>query len=165
PRYEALIRARNVAVSPSDSDLTTRYEFDHPLAAIWNWITDLNCRNAAMGEMGQWKIISRNQGRTAPGASNHCAHGKGASIETILDWRPFEYTTIESADGPVVFHETIRFAALDEKRTRVEVYLQMRKPKPLFLARLMLKREFGKENPYVKWFDRINELAGKGSAE
>ena len=53
------------------------------------------------------------------------------------------------------------FTALDENRTRLEVRLQMQKPKPLFIARLMLKREFGNENPYIKWFERINELAGK----
>ena len=157
PRYQALINARREIITPAESDLTTVYEFDHPLATIWNWITDIKCRNAAMPQV-RWKIISRNNGRTGIGASNHCAHGKGASIETILDWRPFEYTTVESADGPVVFREMTILTALGGNRTGIEVRMQMRKPKPLFVSRLMLKMQFAKENPYLKWFERIAEL-------
>ncbi len=161
PRYEALIQARRVTVPADESDLTTAYEFNHPLAIIWNWITDINCRNAAMGGHLHWKIVSRNQGRTGVGASNHCAHGKGASTETILDWRPFEYTTADSVDGPVIFREMILFTALDENRTRVETRMKMLRPKPLVLARLMLKMQFRKENLYIKWYDRISELLAK----
>lgn len=157
PRYLALVDAQRVIVTPEESDLTTVYEFNHPLAVIWNWVTDINCRNSAMQEV-HWKIISRESGRTGVGASNHCAHGKGASIETILDWRPFEYTTVESANGPVVFREMTLFTTLDENRTRIESRMQMKKPKPLFVARLMLKMQFSKENPYLVWYKRIDEL-------
>ena len=35
------------------------------------------------------------KGRTAAGAVNHCMHGKNLSmIETVLDWRPFDYFTV-----------------------------------------------------------------------
>ena len=35
------------------------------------------------------------KGRTAAGAVNHCMHGENlAMIETVLDWRPFEYFTV-----------------------------------------------------------------------
>lgn len=162
PRYEALIAARNIAVAPTESDFITVYEFDHPLAAVWNWVTDVNCRNVALNGHAHWKVISRAQGRTTVGDSNHCAHGKGASVETILDWRPFEYTTTENTDGSAIFRETVLFTALDKNRTRVEVRIQMQKPKPLFIARLMLKMQFGKANPYTQWFDRINELLAEG---
>lgn len=49
----------------------------------------------------QWQFFddihpfTRPDGRTRAGAQNHCAHGKDVTIETILDWRPFEYYTVE----------------------------------------------------------------------
>ncbi len=158
PRYKTLMEARRVIIAPDESDLTTIYEFDHSLSAIWNWVTDINCRNAAMGGMVYWKPLSRKSGRTGAGASNHCAHGKGTSIETILDWHPFEYTTVNSKNGAIVFRETLLFTRLGENRTRLEVRMQMQKPKPLFLARLMLKMEFQKGNPYIEWFKRIDQI-------
>jgi len=163
PRYQAIVNSRRVVITPEQSDLITTYEFDHPLPVIWDWITDIKCRNAAMKEV-HWKSLSRERGRIGVGSSNHCTHGKGASIETILDWRPFEYTTVESADGPAVFREMTIFTALDENRTRIESRLQMQKPKPLFIARIMLKKEFGKENPFLKWFKRIDELLAEGKS-
>jgi hypothetical protein len=159
PRYEALISAQRVTVAPEDADVITIHEFDRPLAVIWDWVMDLKKRNEAMGEMGQWKIISRNQGRTGAGAANHCSHGKGTSTEAILDWRPFEYTTVETVNGMVMFREMAIFTPLEHgRRTRVEFRLKMLKPAPLFIARFMLKREFNRMNPYEKWLARIDEL-------
>jgi hypothetical protein len=35
------------------------------------------------------------KGRTTAGAVNHCMHGSNlAMIETVLDWRPFDYFTV-----------------------------------------------------------------------
>ena len=162
PRYEALIRARNITVPPADSDYTTVYEFAHPLATVWDWITDINCRNAAMQEMGQWKNGARNRGRMDVGATNHCAHGKENSTEIIVDWRPFEHTTADYLDGPLQFRENILYTALNENRTRVEVRMQIHAPKPRFLARIMVGRQFSKANPYLMWFDRITKLLADG---
>jgi hypothetical protein len=162
PRYEALMAARNVLVSPEESDVITVYEFNHPLAVIWSWVTDIKCRNAAMGEMGFWTSGARNQGRVDVGATNHCAHGKGKSIETIIDWKPFERTTADMHDGSLHFRECVLYTPLDGNRTRVEVRIQLLAPKPLLITRLMMKREFNKANPYQIWFNRINELLAEG---
>ncbi len=165
PRYEALISAQRVTVTPEEADITTTHEFNHPLAIVWDWVMDLKKRSKAMGEMGQWKIISRNWGRTSAGASNHCAHGKGASMETIVDWRPFEYATIETVDGKIMFRGMAIFTSLeDDKRTRLEWRLKMLKPSPLFISRIVVKREFGRTNPYKTWFTRIDELIAQESA-
>ena len=158
PRYAALIAAQRVILPPEEADIISTFEFDHPLTLVWDWVMDIQKRNIAMAEMGQWKVIARNQGRTGAGASNHCAHGKGASTEIILDWRPFEYSTSENADGAMGFREMLLFTPLGENRTRVEVRLKILKPKPLFIARMMIKREFSKENPYLKWFGRIEKI-------
>jgi hypothetical protein len=33
-------------------------------------------------------------GRRGPGTTNHCVHGRGAIVEEILDWRPFDYYSV-----------------------------------------------------------------------
>jgi len=162
PHYEALISAQRVIVPPEQADVITTHEFNAPLAEVWDWIMDIQKRNESMGDMGHWKIISRNKGRTSAGAKNHCSHGKGASTETILDWRPFEYATVETADGPAMFSEMTLFTPLDGgEHTRVETRIKMLKPKPVFIARIMLKMEFRKMNPYKMWFSKIEELLEK----
>jgi hypothetical protein len=45
-----------------------------------------------------WSEGDRPGGRTGAGARNHCAHGKnGKTLETVLDWKPFEYFMAEQA--------------------------------------------------------------------
>jgi hypothetical protein len=166
PRYQALISAQRVIVTPEEADLITVHEFDWPRAVIWDWLTDIKKRNEAMGDMGHWKIISRNQGRTGAGASNHCSHGRGVSTETILDWRPFEYATVDTVDGMAMFREMAVFTSLDDdRRTRVEWRLKMLKPLPLFVARFMLKRQFSKMNPYEMWFSSVDKLLARQPVE
>jgi class 3 adenylate cyclase len=166
PRYEALISAQRVIVTPQEADLVTIHEFNAPLATIWDWLMDIKKRNDSMGEMGHWKIVSRNKGRTGTGSSNHCAHGRGASTETIMDWRPFEYATVETVDGMAMFREMAVFTSLDDdRRTRVEWRLKMLKPVPLFVARFMLKRQFSKMNPYEMWFSSVDKLLARQPVE
>jgi hypothetical protein len=168
PRYEALVSAQRVTVAPEEADVVTIHEFDHPLSIVWDWVMDIQKRNQAMSGMGHWNVVSRNQGRTGVGAANHCSHGnrKGASTETILDWRPFEYATAETVDGKVMFHDMTSFTSLDDgRRTRVEARLKLLKPAPLFLSRFMAKRQFSKMNPYKEWFARIDELLAQESAK
>ena len=162
PRFEALASAQRVTISAEEADIIISYEFDFPLAIIWDWVMDIKKRNDSMNGFGYWKIISRNQGRTGVGSSNHCTHGKGASLETILDWRPFEYATVESANGKILYQEMTIFTSLNNGlRTKVESRLKLLKPQPLFFMRAMMKREFKKENPYLKWFTQIDSLLTK----
>jgi Protein of unknown function (DUF2652)/Polyketide cyclase / dehydrase and lipid transport len=51
--------------------------------------------------------------RRGVGAVNHCMHGRNASIEELLDWRPYDYfslrNTIHTPAGPVSFLQTTEF--------------------------------------------------------
>jgi hypothetical protein len=51
--------------------------------------------------------------RRGVGATNHCLHGKDASIEEILDWRPYDYytfrNTVPTPEGPIHFTMTMEF--------------------------------------------------------
>jgi hypothetical protein len=58
------------------------------------------------------------------GTVNHCVHGKDATVEEILDWRPFDYYTVRSTlplpGGPKVLF-TSMFTERPEGVTHVEI--------------------------------------------
>ncbi len=46
--------------------------------------------------------VSKVGGRTGAGARNHCMHLDNVSMfETVLDWRPFDYFTVEQNSGAI----------------------------------------------------------------
>lgn len=63
-------------------------------------------------------------GRRGVGTVNHCVHGADATVEEILDWRPFDYYTERSTlplpDGPKVLFTTI-FVERPEGGTHIEI--------------------------------------------
>lgn len=69
-------------------------------------------------------------------------------VETVLDWRPFDYVTVEANEGGNVMLRTIHFEPLDGgRRTRTTHYMTIAKPplprlimKPLFAR--MMKNQF-----------------------
>jgi hypothetical protein len=162
PRYEALVAARNVIVAPEDADYRQEFDFDAPPHVIWDWLMDINRRSLAMGANGHWSNVSRPGGRNGVGTKNHCAHGKGISEETILDWRPFEYSTSQNVDGKTEYRSMYIFSTPEgEARTHVEVRMKVYRPQPLWFSRLMLKTQFTLNDPYLAWFKSIENLMSK----
>ncbi len=98
PRYQALVEARREFVAPQEADVTLSLDIAAPPPVVWEWIND-PYKRSLWGEGAQWSAGVRPGGRTSVGARNHCAHGKGNSVETILDWRPFDYVTVRSEDS------------------------------------------------------------------
>jgi hypothetical protein len=97
-RYQALTTARHVVITDAEADLVVDHTVPVPPAVLWDWLNDPVRRGQWMPGT-HWTNADRPGGRTGPGARNHCAHGKNErSIETILDWKPFEYFTAEA--GP-----------------------------------------------------------------
>jgi uncharacterized protein YndB with AHSA1/START domain len=90
------------------------YRFDVPVPAppqtVWEFVTTPGRRMAwQLGVTGVQ--VSAPGHRRGVGATNHCLHGKDASIEEILDWRPYDYYTIRNTvptpAGPVRFLATM----------------------------------------------------------
>jgi hypothetical protein len=66
---------------------------------VWDYLNKPECRRRWMAVEGFF-ITNLNKGRVGVGAVNHCAHGKGEeTLLTILDWRPFDYVTVDSGFG------------------------------------------------------------------
>ena len=95
-RYEQLKEDQPVLIRSDEADAVYTHEFNAPPPIVWEWLTD-PVRRTQYFAGAKWSAASRPGGRTGVGAQNHCAHGKNAiSVETILDWRPFDYYTTES---------------------------------------------------------------------
>ena len=150
-RYKAIIEARRVFIASEEADFTFTFDFDAPPAVIWHWMTDVEKKNLLAGGEALFSVIARPGGRSGPGASNHCAHGKdlkGSLIENILDWRPFDYFTLESVDRKMIMLLTYQFEPLSNgSRTRFHTYCEMLSPKlPRFIRRSIFKPIFTKLN-------------------
>jgi len=136
-RYREFSEARRILIDEKDADKIFRVDFPAPPAVVWEWIQDPLKRNLWV-ERVHWYAGDRPRGRTGKGASNHCAHGKSLSTEVTLDWRPFEYSTVDSFEnGKRTFSETFRFEPLPDGGTRLHDVMQVHMPLPRFMRRLV----------------------------
>ena len=71
------------------------------------------------------------------GAQNHCAHGKNLVVETILDWKPFEYYTTEYPMAIQTHH-----LSSQRESTQLNVYFKLRMPLPHWLTRTLARSMF-----------------------
>lgn len=139
-RYQEMLDARRIFINQEDADILLTVDFGVPLPVAWEWVQDPVKRNL-WGQNVDWSIGNRPKGRVASGASNHCAHGNGdMSVEVVLDWRPFEYSTIELFEGgKKVMTETLRFEPLSNGKTRVHDIMKMEMNLPRLIRRMMGK--------------------------
>ena len=148
-RYKAIIEARQVIITAEEADFIFAYDFNSPPPVIWHWLTDIEKKTLVAEGKAVFTQKKRPGGRYGPGASNHCAHGKNlknSSIDTILDWRPFDYFTIEGVDGKMNTSQTYKLESIaDGTKTRLHILAVMSSPRiPRPIRRLMFKIVFTK---------------------
>jgi len=148
-RYKAITEARRVFISPEQADFYLTFDFKAPPAVVWHWLTDTEKKTLVGQGAMVFTASFRPGGRSGIGASNHCAHGKnlkGSLIETILDWRPFDYFTVEWVDGKSVMRMTYKLEPLSSgKETRFHETIQViSSPIPRFLRRPLMKSTVAK---------------------
>jgi hypothetical protein len=138
-RYKELTEARHILLTEKDAHLYFTVDFPTPPPVTWEWIQDPARRNLWGGGV-HWFSGDRPKGRTGSGASNHCAHGKTVSTEVTLDWRPFDYSTVDSFEnGKKMFSETIRLEPLPNGGTRIHDYCQLHLPLPGWLRKIVAR--------------------------
>ena len=111
-RYRAMMRQKSVKVSDADAFFRMERRFPVPAPLLWEWLNDPSKRNLYSDSV-EWKAGKRTRGRTGAGSENHCSHGKGESVEEIVDWKPFDYYTCRSASGPFRFLYTDEITTID----------------------------------------------------
>jgi len=163
-RYQALVEARRVIVAPEEADFVLNFDFPAPPPVVWEWLTDAKRKTQAMGGYAVFSVVSRPGGRSGPGAANHCAHGKGLKaslVETVLDWRPFEYFTTEDIEGNNITRTTIQFEPISQgKGTRTRTCMQMlTMPLPRWLKRPLVK--YMMSHAIAAWYGAVAQLLAK----
>jgi hypothetical protein len=139
-RYEEQVAARRNFVSAGQAHAVIVQDFAAPPAVLWEWLNDPARRTRWMRGRA-WSGGARPDGRSDVGARNHCDHGIGTATETILDWRPFDYFTVELAPGgggPVV-RQTYQLQPLPAGATRLHGHFVFSRPRPRWLARALCR--------------------------
>ena len=111
---------------------------------LWSWMNEPEKRALYSPEPARLKFVPvvRPNGRTGVGATTHCVHGKNTEMrELVLDWKPFDYYTVEQNSGPMgVIQTTFRLEPLDAEHTRVLGHFKGRLPGlPRFLHRPLIR--------------------------
>ena len=160
-RYDELVRERRILLTEQTADVYFSVDYPVPPHVAWSWYQSPEKRNIVMPSV-HWSIGDRPLGRGGVGASNHCAHGGGESTEVVVDWRPFEYSTMESYEkGKKTFVETDRFEPLPSGGTRLHVYMQVIMPLPRFVRRILARRVVLNSMQYDKLLMQAAKLAGE----
>jgi hypothetical protein len=61
-----------------------------PPALAWAYVTDVEKEIRWQQGLDAVTMTGLAAGRVAPGAVQHCAHGKDSTVHEIVDWRPFD---------------------------------------------------------------------------
>jgi uncharacterized protein YndB with AHSA1/START domain len=85
---------RRVKVSADEAALVVSYDLPAPRALAWSHLTEPGMRAAWDPGIKRVDEVTPD-GRRGTGTRNHCVHGKDVVLEEILDWRPFDYYTVE----------------------------------------------------------------------
>ncbi len=146
-RYETLMSQRHVEVTPQDAFLTFSQVIRATPPVLWDWMNDPQKRAAVSNEPHGLEFVPmlRPNGRTAAGATTHCVHGKNVAMrEVVLDWKPFDYYTVEQDSGAMgVIRTTFRLEPVDAGHTRVTGSLKGSIPRlPAFLHRPLIRFMF-----------------------
>lgn len=137
-RYKSMLAQRRVKIIPEEALHSFTLDFPISQGALWNWINDPDKRT--QWYILHWSAQSRPGGRTGAGAVNHCYHGIGSdALETILDWRPFEYFTSEFRVRPsnIRLQETFIFEQTGDKTSRLHVSVKPAEEKTGWLTRFL----------------------------
>ena len=109
---------RRVSVDPDEAMFTVETEIPAEPPLVWDYFTKPEYRRILFG-VDRMKINDNSTGRVGERAVYICAHGDYDVPQPVLDWRPFDYYTIETPiPGGALAMVTTGFTAT-ENGTRV----------------------------------------------
>lgn len=160
-RYDEIIAERQVIISEAEADFMMEIDFPTPPPLTWDWLHNPARRNQ-WGHGVVWSKGDRPKGRTGSGASNHCVHGKSVTLEVVLDWRPFDYATLESYEnGKLQMKETLSLTVLPNGGTRVHDNIVVDFPLPQWIRRPITKILMTRFFKYDYFLREAARLAGE----
>lgn len=159
-RYEQIVAARRVAVSPQEACLTYHFEYPVPPLVVWNWLNDPLQRAQWNPQKALFAEVARPGGRRGVGTKTHCMHGKDLAMEeTVLDWKPYDYFTVQQAFKGIVMRITHQLESRDDGAgTRMVIYIDGTSPAPGPLNRPVFKLLMTRMFPMQKIFEYMGQV-------
>jgi uncharacterized protein YndB with AHSA1/START domain len=157
-RYQSLSEDRRAYVTAEQADVVISRDYPTTPPVVWDWLNDPYKRTRWLS-WTKWLPGLRPSGRTDIGAVNHCTHGVGSVVETILDWRPYRYFTVEMEQASVwsSLLATYQLESLpDGGGTRLHFRAQLHKSPAMRLARPVIR--MGLSRKLKQDFERMAEL-------
>ncbi len=93
-RWERDRESRRVVVDPERAEVDMAMPLPAPPPVVWDYLTSPSKRAQYAGADRVDQVSP--SGRRGIGTTTHCVHGHGTIVEEILDWRPFQYFTIQA---------------------------------------------------------------------
>jgi uncharacterized protein YndB with AHSA1/START domain len=87
---------RRITVKPEDTWLEVETDLPVSLALAWEYVTEPNFRKQWLSA-NKVTAYTNDKGRMGIGTTYICSHGKYKINQVIIDWRPFEYLTVDTA--------------------------------------------------------------------
>jgi len=92
--WRAELERARITIPEGQVMLEFSYEMPAPQAIAWDYVTSPARR--PRWQAGVIEVVEElGNGRRGVGTVNHCVHGKDAVVEEILDWRPYDYLTLD----------------------------------------------------------------------
>jgi uncharacterized protein YndB with AHSA1/START domain len=119
PVWERYKAKNRYFIDSQEAWIKYEVEVPFPPLLIWEYLTKPDLEAGFLG----YDYAERKEagGRVQEGSGFHCAHGDLHIHSKILDWKPFEYYTMEHGDG-LSYISTRRLTPLPNG-TRVGIYL------------------------------------------
>jgi uncharacterized protein YndB with AHSA1/START domain len=109
-RWQEEDARQRVFVEPAKAILDIAIPTPAPPQVVWEFVTTPGRRLGWAAGMTDL-IVDAPGNRRGVGTTNHCIHGPDSILEEVLDWRPYDYSTVRSTirtpGGPVAFLTTI----------------------------------------------------------
>lgn len=86
--------SRRVYVDPDESWFKVEIDVTAKPALVWDYLADPQLRLHWLQADGM-STRENDKGRLSVGSEYHCDHGDLKVIQTIVDWKPFEYMTFD----------------------------------------------------------------------
>ena len=136
-------KKKRVFISPELAFFTIEWDVPFPAPVVWEFLSVPRLEL----KFEPFETIDREDtlgGRTQPGSAFHCAHGDFKAILKVVDWKPFDYMTIEQDLGFVKFTQS---RILTPMETGTKLQFTQTKPK-----------ESGAEEMRRQWLDPANSM-------
>lgn len=127
--YKAHVDSLRVIISPEEAVVKMARDYAVPPTVLWDWLNDPRKRAQYTAQKGlEFRTIFLPNGRRGVGAKTHCMHGEHAAMqEVVLDWKPFDYFTVEQNSGKMFGHVISTFTLEpieDGNSTRLTLYMK-----------------------------------------